>query len=71
MCPSKVPYFVAVLPEFPQNDSSQRVTNYREKKIGLYNLEFFCYHLFINDKVNTFAEIMKPIEKEKAINLKK
>ena len=48
-----------------------KVTNYREKKIGLYNLEFFCYHLFINDKVNTFAEIMKPIEKEKAINLKK
>lgn len=32
MCPSKVPYVVAVLPEFPQNDSSQRVTNYREKK---------------------------------------
>ena len=33
----------------------------------LYNLKLVCYHLFLNDKVNMFAEIMKPIGKEKPL----
>lgn len=68
MCPCKVPY-VAVLPKFPQDGSSQRT--YRERTTGWYNLEFFYYYIFINEKVNMSAEIVKPIEKEKAIKLKK
>lgn len=48
-----------------------KVRTYKERTTGLYNLEFFYYYIFINEKVNMSAEIVKPIEQEKAIKLKK
>lgn len=73
MCPNNLSY-VAVLPAFPQND---RISSLRKKLQGKTHwiIQFRILLLFsdihTNEKVNTFVEIIKPIEEKRDINLKK
>lgn len=65
VCPNNLSY-VAVLPAIPQND---RISLLRKKLHGKthwirqFRILLFSY-IHTNEKVNTFVEIMKPIEEK-------
>lgn len=67
LCPNNLSY-VAVLPAFPQNDRINSLRKKLQRKthwIIQFRILLLFSDIHTNEKVNTFVEIIKPIEEKR------